>query len=96
MPWCASSRASLERNVATKADIAAVQAEVERLRLETKADIDSLRQSTQADIVAVKADIEKLRLETQALVAGLKGDLIRWVLGLNLGVGALAVFKLLG
>ena len=36
----------LERNLATKADIAATNANIETLRQETKADIETLRQET--------------------------------------------------
>ena len=56
----------IEHNLATKADIAAVQADIEKLRLGTKADIEKLRLETKADIAAVQADIDKLRLETKA------------------------------
>ena len=49
----------IEHNLATKADIAAVQADIEKLRLETKADIDKLRLETRADIQTAKNDIIK-------------------------------------
>ena len=63
----------LERNLATKADIAATNANIETLRLETKADIETLRQ------------------ETEKLIALGKNDIIKWVVGANLGVAALIV-----
>ena len=92
----------LERNLATKADIAATNANIETLRQETKADIETLRQETKADIAATNANIEKLRLETKAdietlrqetekLIALGKNDIIKWVVGANLGVAALIV-----
>ena len=40
----------LERNLATKADIAATNANIETLRQGTKADIETLRQETKADM----------------------------------------------
>ena len=53
----------LNNNLATKADIEALQlstkADIEALQLSTKADIESLRLST-------KADIESLQLSTKA------------------------------
>ena len=69
----------LERNLATKADIAATNANIETLRLETKANIDTLRQ------------------ETEKLIALGKNDIIKWVVGANLGIAAMivAAFKLL-
>ena len=67
----------LERNLATKADIAATNADIETLRLETKADIaatnaniETLRLETKADIAATNANIETLRLETKGRYRG--------------------------
>ena len=105
----------LERNLATKADIAATNASIETLRQETKANIEALRQETKADIAATNANIETLRQETKAdiaatnanietlrqenekLIALGKNDIIKWVVGANLGIAAMivAAFKLL-
>ena len=41
--------------------------------------------ATKADIAATNARIEKLRLETEKLIALGKIDIIRWVVGANLG-----------
>ena len=104
----------LERNLATKADIAATNANIETLRQETNANIEILRQETNANIVTLrqetKTDIETLRQETKADIAATnanietlrrqetekrialgKNDIIKWVVGANLGVGALIV-----
>ena len=70
----------LESNLATKADIAA-----------TNANIETLRQETKADIAATNANIETLRQETEKLIALGKNDIIKWVVGANLGVAALIV-----
>ena len=98
----------LERNLATKADIAATNANIETLRQETKADIaatnasiETLRQETKAGIEALrletKANIDTLRQETEKLIALGKNDIIKWVVGANLGIAAMivAAFKLL-
>ena len=105
----------LERNLATKADIAATnaniaatnanietlrqetKADIEALRQETKADIEALRQETKSGIAATNANIETLRQETEKLIALGKNDIIKWVLGANLGIAAMivAAFKLL-
>ena len=65
----------LERNLATKADIAATNANIETLRQETKANIETLRQETKADIAATKADIETLRQETKADIAATNANI---------------------
>ncbi len=51
--------ALLNTNLATKADIARVEAGMDALRQETKADIEALRQETRAAIEAVKVDLLK-------------------------------------
>ena len=81
----------LERNLATKADIAATNANIETLRQETNANIETLRQETKADIATTNANIETLRQETEELIALGKNDIIKWVVGANLGVAALIV-----
>ena len=110
----------LERNLATKAGIAAINASIETLRQETKADIaainasiETLRQETKADIAAINASIETLRQETNASIEALrqetktnietlrqeteklialgKNDIIKWVVGANLGIAAMIV-----
>ena len=64
----------LERNLATKADIAATNANIEALRQGTKADIETLRQETKADIAATNANIETLRQETKANIEALRQE----------------------
>ena len=51
--------ALLNANLATKADIARIEAGVDALRQETRADIESLRQETRAAIETVKVDLLK-------------------------------------
>ncbi len=51
--------ALLNTNLATKADIARIEAGMDALRQETKADIESLRQETRTAIEAVKVDLLK-------------------------------------
>jgi Protein of unknown function (DUF1640) len=77
--------------------------------LATKADIDALRVATKADIAEVKADIDALRVETtsaiDALRVGTKADLaavkadmkdlentlIKWIVGVAFAAVALAL-----
>ena len=79
----------------TKADIAAINASIETLRQETKASIETLRQETNASIEALrqetKTNIETLRQETEKLIALGKNDIIKWVVGANLGIAAMIV-----
>ncbi len=105
----AATNASIETlRQETKADIEALRQEtkanIETLRQETKADIaatnaniEVLRQETKADIAATNANIETLRQETEKLIALGKNDIIKWVVGANLGIAAMivAAFKLL-
>ena len=70
--------ALLNANLATKADVARIVADVEAHRQETKAGIEAHRQET-------KAGIEALRQETKADIAALKADLIKWMFGAVLG-----------
>ena len=89
--------ALLNSNLATKADIAAVKADIEALRLATKADIEVLRQETRTNIEklrqATKADIAKV----EARIESTKSDLLKWMFGALIAQGGLiiALVKLL-
>ncbi len=94
--------ALLNANLATKADIAKVEAGMEALRQETRADIEALRQETKADIARVEAGIEALRQETRAgieavrhetsaAISTVKADLVKWLFGALIAQGGLIV-----
>ena len=94
--------ALLNTNLATKADIARIEAGVDALRQETKAGMDALRQETKADIARVeagidvlrqetRADIESLRQETRAAIEAVKVDLLKWLFGALIAQGGLIV-----
>ena len=70
----------LEGNLATKADVTAINANIE-----------TLRQETNAQIAVANASVEKLRQETEKLIALCKVDIIKWVVGANLGIAAIVV-----
>ena len=65
----------LERNLATKADIAATNASIETLRQETKADIAATNASIETLRQETKADIEALRQETKSGIAATNANI---------------------
>ncbi len=65
----------LNSNLATKADIAGVQREIEVLRRETRINL-----ATKADIAGVQREIEAL-----------KADLLKWLFGAMIAQGGLIV-----
>jgi coiled-coil family 90 protein len=67
-------------SVATKADIAALKADLAAL----KADV-----ATKSELAALKADVK-------ADLAALKADLLQWVIGLVLGAVVLNAFLVIG
>ena len=66
--------ALLTSNLATKAELALVQREIEALRQETKANIETLRQETKAELALVQREIEALRQETKANIEALRQE----------------------
>jgi hypothetical protein len=91
-------------DLATKADIARLEANFERLETATKSDIERLETATRSDIERLETATksEFLRLETKlsgdiarvdakidTRVAELKADIIRWVFGIVFAQGAL-------
>ena len=87
--------ALLNANLATKADIAKVEAGIEALRQETRAGMDVLRQETKADIEALRqetrAGIEAVRHETSAAIEAVKAELVKWLFGALIAQGGLIV-----
>ena len=72
--------ALLNANLATKADMARIEADMEALRQETKAGMEALRQETKAEIARVGARIEAV-----------KSDLLKWMFGALIAQGGLIV-----
>ncbi len=83
--------ALLNANLATKADIARVEAGMEALRQETRAGMEALRQETKADIARVEVGMEALRHETKAAIEAVKADLVKWLFGALIAQGGLIV-----
>lgn len=74
----------LDGNLATKADIALIQRNIEALRQETGTSIEALRQET-------RANVEALRQETRANIEALKSDLLKWLFGALIAQSGLIV-----
>ncbi len=68
--------ALLNANLATKADIAAIHADIARV----EAGVEALRQATRADIAKVEAKIESVKV-----------DLLKWMFGALIAQGGLIV-----
>ena len=91
----------LNANLATKADIAAIHADI----VKVEAGVEALRQATKADIAAIHADVvrveagvEALRQATKADIAKVeakietaKSDLLKWMFGALIAQGGLIV-----
>ena len=80
----------LETNLATKADMAAVRADIAAIEAVSKADIAAVEAALKTDIAKVKADLA-VKIE-----AG-KVDLLKWMIGAMIAQGGLiiALIKLL-
>ena len=88
----AETNASIETlRQETKADIAATNANIETLRQETKADIAATNANIETLRQETRSNIETLRQETEKLIALGKNDIVKWVVGANLGVAAMIV-----
>ena len=85
----------LDGNLATKADIALIQRNIEALRQETGTSIEALRQETRANVEALRqetrANVEALRQETRANIEALKSDLLKWLFGALIAQSGLIV-----
>ena len=97
--------ALLDANLATKTDLARIEARIaqveagmDALRQETRAEIakveagmDALRRETRAEITKVEAAVETLRQETRAGIEAVKADLLKWLFGALIAQGGLIV-----
>ena len=75
----------LNTNLATQADVAAIQREI----VGVKRDIEVLRQETKTSIAGVQRDIEALRQETKTSIAGVQRDIEALRLGTKAEIEAL-------
>lgn len=67
------------------------QARLLEQNLATKADSEATKASIEALRQETKADIEALRQETKALIETAKVDLIKWIVGVNIGTVGLLI-----
>jgi hypothetical protein len=71
--------------LATKADVA---------QLATKADVASLGAEVTQLQTTVKSDLAVLRSQLEAAIVATKADIIRWVFGIAIGLGAMIIAAL--
>ena len=76
--------ALLNANLATKADIASIKADIDALRQQTTISMEALRQQT-------TISMEALRQQTRASIEAVKADLLKWLFGALIAQGGLIV-----
>lgn len=81
----------INSNLATKADIAAVEADIAAVEAALKADIAAVEAALKADIAAVEATLKTDIATTKADMAALKVDLLKWMFGALIAQGGLIV-----
>jgi hypothetical protein len=76
-------RASIEDELATKADIqrleAGTKADIQRLEASTKADIQRLEASTKADTQRLEGRISEVKNELEAKLSELKAEMLKYM-----------------
>lgn len=81
----------INSNLATKADIAAVEADIAAVEAALKADIAAVEAALKADIAAVEAALKTDIATIKADTAALKVDLLKWMFGALIAQGGLIV-----
>lgn len=73
---------ALREEVATKTDVAAVNADLATVKAELKADIAALRTELKGDIAALRAELKDDIAAVRTELATVKHDLLRWMVGM--------------
>lgn len=81
----------INSNLATKADIAAVEADIAAVEATLKADIAAVEAALKANIAAVEATLKTDIATIKADIAALKVDLLKWMFGALIAQGGLIV-----
>lgn len=81
----------INSNLATKADIAAVEADIAAVEATLKADIAAVEAALKANIAAVEATLKTDIATIKADMAALKVDLLKWMFGALIAQGGLIV-----
>lgn len=81
----------INSNLATKADMAAVEADIAAVEAALKTDIAAVEAALKADIAAVEATLKTDIATIKADTAALKVDLLKWMFGALIAQGGLIV-----
>lgn len=81
----------INSNLATKADIAAVEADIAAVEAALKAEIAAVEAALKADIAAVEGTLKTDIATIKADMAALKVDLLKWMFGALIAQGGLIV-----
>ena len=83
--------ALLNANLATKADVAALQTDTAQVEATLKADIAQVEAALKADIAQVEATLKADIAQVEARIEAVKADLLKWMFGALIAQGGLIV-----
>ena len=87
-------------DLATKADLAELRAELKaeiaELRAELKAEIAELRMELKAEIADVRSELRQAELRLEAKIEGIKADILNRIFGLILGTLVVNIVAIVG
>ena len=81
----------LNSNLATKVDLQAVKAELEAKIESVKADLQAVKAELEAKIESVKADLQAVKAELEAKIEAAKFDLLKWMVLAMIAQGGVIV-----
>ena len=66
---------AFEDTVATKSDVVAIRADMDKLAVSVKADVVAVKAELKQDIAAIRADMDKLEASVKADIASVRADM---------------------
>ncbi len=83
--------AMLNANLATKADIEAIKADIEALRHETKTEIAKVEAGLKAEIAKVEAGLKAEIAKVDKRIESVRADLLKWMFAGLIAQGSVVV-----